>query len=551
VRPRTRVRFPPPPCWSRGEPWVSPLRNPPFHLLRDRCIARQWATLATICSRATRCIEWRGVAFATVIEIREIGEDELADWVAVSKAAGAEPGTVEDYLDWRRQAEETAWLLATLEGEPAGTTVVLTGWHSPSRVGRFELSVVPAQRRRGVGSLLLAAAGTWLRERECDEALAPVRENDADSLAWAERRGYREIGRDSLLALDVSAVEAPAVEPPEGIDIVSWAERPELTRGMYDVACEAYPDVPGEDEGEMASFEDWLSVDMQGTGDRPEATFLVLEGDEVVGYAKFSISNAPGRGHARHHRGKARLASARYRGDAQARRDPLGEGERLHPARDAERGAERADPAAERAARISPRAGQDHGPRPCLTARFVTCLRGRAIHMNMALRNRKGRWQRMRRLGETRLTWIAVGAASGAAAAFFTDPQAGARRRALARDRTASAIRRFAQRSARGTRIAGAYGAGWSKRLRHLREEPKDLDDATLAQKVQSEIFRPADAPKGTVDVNVANGVVQLRGEVERPELIDDLVGKVRKIQGVRDVESFLHLPHTPAPPRI
>jgi mycothiol synthase len=227
-----------------------------------------------------------------VIDVREIGEDELADWVAVSKAAEAEPGTVEDYLDWRRQAEETAWLLATLEGEPAGRTVVLTGWHSAPRVGRFELSVVPALRRRGVGSRLLAAAGTWLRDRGCDEALAPVGEEDAESFAWAERRGFREVGRNSLLALDLSAFEAPAVEPPEGIDIVSWAERPELTGGMYDVACEAYRDVPGEDEGEMASFEDWLSVDMQGTGDRPEATFLALAGDEVVGYAKFSISNA-------------------------------------------------------------------------------------------------------------------------------------------------------------------------------------------------------------------------------------------------------------------
>jgi osmotically-inducible protein OsmY len=96
--------------------------------------------------------------------------------------------------------------------------------------------------------------------------------------------------------------------------------------------------------------------------------------------------------------------------------------------------------------------------------------------------------------------------------------------------------------------VAGAYAVGWSKRIRHVREEPKDYDDATLAQTVKTEIFRPADAPKGTVDVNVANGVVQLRGEVGQPEMIDELVEKARRIQGVRDVESFLHLPKTPAP---
>lgn len=104
------------------------------------------------------------------------------------------------------------------------------------------------------------------------------------------------------------------------------------------------------------------------------------------------------------------------------------------------------------------------------------------------------------------------------------------------------------RRAGRGTRIAGAYTVGWSRRIRHLREAPKDYNDATLAQKVQTEIFRAVDSPKGTVDVNVANGVVQLRGEVERPELIDDLARRVRNIQGVRNVESFLHLPHTPAP---
>ena len=42
----------------------------------------------------------------------------------------------------------------------------------------------------------------------------------------------------------------------------------------------------------MPAFEHWLSMDMQGSGDRPEATFVALAGDEVVGYAKFSLSNA-------------------------------------------------------------------------------------------------------------------------------------------------------------------------------------------------------------------------------------------------------------------
>jgi GNAT superfamily N-acetyltransferase len=42
----------------------------------------------------------------------------------------------------------------------------------------------------------------------------------------------------------------------------------------------------------MEPFEDWLEHDMRGSGDRPDATFVAVAGDEVVGYAKFSLTAA-------------------------------------------------------------------------------------------------------------------------------------------------------------------------------------------------------------------------------------------------------------------
>jgi osmotically-inducible protein OsmY len=85
-------------------------------------------------------------------------------------------------------------------------------------------------------------------------------------------------------------------------------------------------------------------------------------------------------------------------------------------------------------------------------------------------------------------------------------------------------------------------------KLRHRHEVPKSYDDTTLARKVETELFRPADAPKGEVDVSVTRGVVTLRGEVGSPDLIADLVERTRKIQGVQGVESLLHTPGTQAP---
>ena len=58
------------------------------------------------------------------------------------------------------------------------------------------------------------------------------------------------------------------------------------------MACEAYPDEPGNEGNLMDPYETWLSKDMRGDGDRPEATFIALVNDEVVGYAKLSLSSS-------------------------------------------------------------------------------------------------------------------------------------------------------------------------------------------------------------------------------------------------------------------
>jgi osmotically-inducible protein OsmY len=131
----------------------------------------------------------------------------------------------------------------------------------------------------------------------------------------------------------------------------------------------------------------------------------------------------------------------------------------------------------------------------------------------------------------TRLRYAAL----GAALAYFFDPQNG-------RARRKDAIKRIVRL---GQRQRGRLGA----KATQLREGPTPQpDDVTLARQVESEIFRDADVPKGQINVNAENGKVVLRGEVDSPELIDDLVGKARKVQGVQDVENLLHTPGRPAP---
>src|SRR5436305_623036 len=101
-----------------------------------------------------------------------------------------------------------------------------------------------------------------------------------------------------------------------------------------------------------------------------------------------------------------------------------------------------------------------------------------------------------------------------------------------------------------GRRVVGEAW-GMVQEARHMGRKPKpEMDDITLARKVETEIFRGRGAPKSTVDVNVVDGVVWLRGEVKRPEQIRRLEQKAREVPEVKGVENLLHLPKTPASTR-
>jgi hypothetical protein len=139
-------------------------------------------------------------------------------------------------------------------------------------------------------------------------------------------------------------------------------------------------------------------------------------------------------------------------------------------------------------------------------------------------------------------------AALGAALAYFFDLDNGRRRRKETIKRLAAFGRRHGRRLQRGV-TSEAYG--WKQKVTHRKEEPKPQpDDVTLARKVETEIFRGPDVPKGRINVNAENGVIVLRGEAETPEMIEDLAQKAREVQGVREVENLLHVPGALPPSR-
>jgi len=166
-----------------------------------------------------------------------------------------------------------------------------------------------------------------------------------------------------------------------------------------------------------------------------------------------------------------------------------------------------------------------------------------------AIRRRGRRAAKRRASPSVPAAAAAGGIALGALLEYFLDPKAGRRRRHTARDRALSRMRRGERRAVVRARRAESHAVGIVRRsfntLRRHREPP---DDATLAHKVESELGRRGGVPKGQISINAEDGVVFLRGVMERQEDIERVEAATRRIAGVRGVENLVHTPGTPAP---
>jgi hypothetical protein len=149
--------------------------------------------------------------------------------------------------------------------------------------------------------------------------------------------------------------------------------------------------------------------------------------------------------------------------------------------------------------------------------------------------------------GPSRLAVLA-GAAAGAVAVYFFDPQRGRARRTQFVDWSGARLRRgWRALNQLGART-GSNAAAFPQRMVSLRSGPRPADDLTLRDRVESEVFRHADVPKGQINLDVESGVVTIRGQVDNAFQIASVEKAVLKVPGVVGVENLLHVDGTPAP---
>ena len=299
-----------------------------------------------------------------MIEIREIGEDELAAGSRSQRAA------VQTAPGQRRRLSSTgSGRPRTWPGSsPPRTTrtsrvgFAYVGWHSEPGTGT----------RRGAGPARRIAAPasappcsqhsrTGSPTRGCVVLETSVREDDEESLAWADRRGFREV-EPQLAARARPDRDRGAGDrsPRRGRDRDRGpSDRIWCTR-IYAVACEAYPDVPGSEDAADRRVRGLALEGHAGSQRLPGGDVRRVRrrrGRRVREAVRLELDG--GRRAPRHDR---RPAGVRVGGGSRARSSgPRSRGRSehgLHAARDVERGAQRADPPAQRALRLRRQPGE-------------------------------------------------------------------------------------------------------------------------------------------------------------------------------------------------
>ncbi len=159
------------------------------------------------------------------------------------------------------------------------------------------------------------------------------------------------------------------------------------------------------------------------------------------------------------------------------------------------------------------------------------------------------------RVNRRTLPMLLAGAVAGALAMFYFDPHQGRRRRALVRDRIVHIGHLFTRDVPHRVEKRGRFLRGVAKGVTHEAAElahingghPGFVDDETLVARVRSEALRDRHFKAGEIHADAYEGCVTLRGQLDASD-IHDLIEATKRVEGVRQVRSFLHTPGTPPP---
>ena len=210
-------------------------------------------------------------------------ETQFEQWAEILLRVSGDIFGVDEIAHFVESDTESTWLLAVSGDEPLGCGV---GRPSSIQSSLYAMvRVLPEYRNQGAGQQLYEAISAHARTLGRSSMWGRIREDDEASRSFAANRGFREAGREYEVVLDTSEADVSGA-PPEGIELVSLAERPDLEEAVHEVDSEVSADVPRPegDNFEGPPFRRWREQYLEGPGAVPDALIAALEDGEVVGY---------------------------------------------------------------------------------------------------------------------------------------------------------------------------------------------------------------------------------------------------------------------------
>jgi mycothiol synthase len=188
---------------------------------------------------------------------------------------------------WHRASLHSVEFLAAVDGVDAGSAAASI---LPERRKSCQtlVTVLRELRRRGAGTALYEAVSAWAAERGVEALETRTLDDDPSGLEFARRRAFEEISVESGFELDVREAHVDATRP-DGVEIVSLGERPELAAATLDVATDAIPDVPGEHGWTPPPADRWVEDHLLGPATPPDAVLVAVADGEVIAYAMLRL----------------------------------------------------------------------------------------------------------------------------------------------------------------------------------------------------------------------------------------------------------------------
>ena len=211
-------------------------------------------------------------------------------------------GDADEWREWERiDPPKDLWrvVVEAPEGVPAASGDVGPGsFPRPDGSLHLGVGVARAHRGKGIGSALLDGLEAEARRRGAPRIFSGANVAIAGSLEWAEKRGYREIGRRIKSYVDVRTFDrsafAGAIEQVRGsgIRLVTIGElltgrdeaaREAFWRSLYEAEAPMWEDVPWAEPVPHWPYEKFHTMMVESGKLAADASIVALDGDRIVG----------------------------------------------------------------------------------------------------------------------------------------------------------------------------------------------------------------------------------------------------------------------------